>query len=130
MSSPVVSMSFFRPKRMIRPMRRQVPVFWLVGGVVVTGALFVSVAWRNLSYERMDREVSVQWSRIEFLQKEIKHIEGKIKNETAVSKIQPWARDQRGWRKNDAAVRTLRISASDLTPDALAEAQQLGSNDD
>ncbi|MBI5059880.1 hypothetical protein HZB60_08910 [candidate division KSB1 bacterium] len=130
MSTAAASMSFFRPKRIIRPMRRQIPVFWLVGGVVAIGSLFVAVAWRNLSHERLDREVSKQWSQIEFLEKEIKHLEGKVKNETAVSKIQPWARDQRGWRKNEAAVRTLVISSRDLTPGALQESRTMGSSHD
>jgi hypothetical protein len=107
-------------------MRRQIPAFWLVGGVMIVGVVFVSIAWRNLTYERTERNVSVQWSKIEALQKEIKHLEGRIKNETAMSKIQPWARDQRGWRKNDLAVQTLTISASDLTPGAVREAQNLG----
>lgn len=122
--------SFYRPKRLVRPIRRQMPVFWLVGGVLLVGVLGVSIAWRNLAHERMETEVALQWSQIERLEKEIKHLNGKIESETALNRIQPWARNNRGWRKNDAAVHDLEIRVGDLTPGALTEVQMLRGHDD
>jgi hypothetical protein len=113
--------SYYRPKKYIRPLRRQLPVFWLVGGVVCIGLICLAIAWRNLSHERLERNVSVQWSKIERLDKEISQVHGLIKNETAHNRISKWARERRGWRTQPGAAAAISILESDLTVGARRE---------
>jgi len=123
--SPSMQSTYFSPKKFVRPLRRQLPVFWLVGGVVVVGLICLLIAWRNLSHERLDRDVSIQWSTIERLDKEIAHLRGQIKTESAHHRIAKWAKEQRGWRSTVSLPSTLLISENDLTTRAKQEAALL-----
>lgn len=119
--------SFYRPKKFIRPLRRQVPVFWLVGGVVFLGLIWLAIAWRNLSHERLERDVQIQWSRIERLDKEIANLKGQIKSETAHNRISKWAKEQRGWNNKTSGTSSLTLREQDLTTGARREAELLES---
>lgn len=120
--SPTAPPTYYRPRKYVRPLRRQLPVFWLIGGVVFVGLICLAIAWRNLSHEQMERDVAVQWSKIERLDKEIAHTRGKIKTETAHNRIAKWAKEQHGWRALPVAPAAVVVPSARLTASAMQEA--------
>ena len=123
--APVPS-SIYRPKKLPRVIRRQLPVVRLVAFIVLAGTLAVAITWRNLSNERLTLDVGLQRAQIETLSKEIQQIEGQIKFEASYSRIAKWAMEKKGWRANENCVRPLILSESTLSPEAKAEADLLG----
>ena len=122
---PAVSPPIYRPKKLPRVLRRQLPVLRLCTGIVVLGVVFVGMTWRNLRHERLSLNVGAQRTKIEALSKEIQHLQGLIETEASFPRISQWARDQRGWRPLPNSVRELRISEDRLSPAAKQEAKRL-----
>ena len=124
-TAPVPS-SLYRPKKLPRVIRRQLPVVRLVALIVLAGALAVAVTWRNLTNERLTLDVGLQRSRIETLQKETQQIEGQIKFEASYGRFAKWAFEKNGWRAATDRVATVSIPESALSPAAREEASLLG----
>lgn len=123
--APVPS-SIYRPKKLPRVIRRQLPVVRLMAVIVLAGVLALAITWRNLVNERLTLDVGLQRSRTEVLQKEIQQLEGQIKVESAYGRIAKWALEKRGWRAATERVATVTISESALSPAAKEEAGLLG----
>jgi len=122
---PSVGSPVYRPKKLPRVLRRQLPVLRLCAGIVILGLAVISVTWRNLTHERLSLDVGVQRTHIEVLNKEIQHFEGLIETEASFPKISQWAKEQHGWRPLPNSVRDLRIPENRLTPAAKQEAKRL-----
>jgi hypothetical protein len=123
--APVPS-SIYRPKKLPRVIRRQLPVVRLVAFIVLGGALAVAITWRNLANERLTLDVGLQRAQIETLNKEIQQLEGQIKFEASYNRIAKWALEKKGWRANENCVRPLVLSEDALTAKAKEEAGLLG----
>jgi hypothetical protein len=115
--------SVYRPPKLPRVIRRQLPVVWLLGGIVLIGILGALVTWRNLSHERLVLDIGTQRDQIETLNKEIQHLQGQIETETSYPRIVKWARDHRGWRTLPNHSSTVVIPESELSPAAREEAR-------
>jgi hypothetical protein len=124
-TAPVPS-SVYRPKKLPRVIRRQLPVVRLVAVIVLAGALALAITWRNLANERLTLDVGVQRSRIEVLQKEIQQLAGQIKFESSYGRIAKWALENKGWRAATERAGTVTIPESSLSPSAKKEADLLG----
>jgi len=124
-TAPVPS-SLYRPKKLPRVIRRQLPVLRLLAVIVLAGALALAITWRNLANERSTLDVGLQRSRMEALQKEIQQLEGQIKFESSYGHIAKWALEKKGWRAGTERVATVTIPGSALSPAARKEADLLG----
>lgn len=120
-SETPMSPAYYRPGKLLRPLRRQLPAVWLISIAIAAGILMGSWAWRNLLHERATRNVSVQRARIDTLKKEIHQVRGEIGRATSVSYILRWAREHRGWGERTDGVQKLSISADSLTNGAREE---------
>jgi sensor domain CHASE-containing protein len=119
-SSPV-----YRPKKLPRVLRRQLPVMRLCAGIVVLGVIVVGVTWRNVQHERLSLDVGIQRTQIETLNKEIQHLGGLIETEASFPKVSQWAREKYGWRPLSNSTQELLVSEEKLTPGARREAKRL-----
>jgi hypothetical protein len=130
MAHPATTMNapVYRPKKLPRVLRRQLPVLRLCAGIVMLGVIVVGVTWRNVAHERLSLDVGVQRTQIDGLNKEIQHLQGQIDTEGSFPKISQWAREQHGWKPLPNATRDLKIPESDLTPAALQEARRMESH--
>ena len=115
----------YRPKKLPRVLRRQLPVLRLCAGVLLVGLVVVSVTWRNVRHERLSLDVGVQRTQLEGLNKEIQHLEGLIETEASFPRISQWAREKHGWRPLPNNVQELQLSENSLTSGALKEAKRL-----
>jgi hypothetical protein len=115
----------YRPQKLPRVIRRQLPVVRLLGGIVLLGILAGLVSWRNLAHERLTLDVGTQRDQIETLNKELEHLQGQIETETSYPRIVKWARDHRGWRALPNHTTVVTIPQSALTPAARDEARML-----
>jgi cell division protein FtsB len=123
-SEPLPS-SLYRPKKLPRVIRRQLPVVLLCAGITLVGLLAWAVTWKNLTNERLNLDVGQQQLQIETLRKEIQHLEGQVDTETSYPRIAKWARDKRGWRPLPDHSGVVRLSQSELTPAARDQARLL-----
>jgi cell division protein FtsB len=123
-SQPLPS-TLYRPKKMPRVLKRQLPVVWLISVLALGGVLAISITWKNLLHERLLLDVGQQQLQIETLRKEIQHIEGQIDNESSFARVSKWAREKRGWKTMPDHTGTIRLSESELTPAARDEARIL-----
>ena len=123
--APIPS-SIYRPKKLPRVIRRQLPVLRLVTFIMLAGTLAVAITWRNLANERLILDVGLQRAQIESLNKEIQQLEGQIKFETSYGRIAKWALEKKGWRANQDRVRPLILSENALSAEAKEEAGLLG----
>jgi cell division protein FtsL len=115
----------YRPKKLPRVLRRQLPVVRLLSAVALIGLLAMAVTWRNLSHERLMLDVGQQQAQVELLSTEIRHLDGQIKNETALGRVSKWARDKRGWKNTSEPAGVVHLNESELTPAAREEAHIL-----
>jgi hypothetical protein len=118
MESPV-----YRPQKLPRVIRRQLPVVRLLAGIVLVGLIAGLTTWRNLAHERLTLDIGTQRDQIATLDKEIQHLQGQIETETSFPRVAKWARDHRGWRALPNHSSVFSISESDLTPAAREEAR-------
>ncbi len=123
LSTPV-----YRPKKLPRVLRQQLPVLRLCAGIVLLGIIVVGVTWRNVANERLSLDVGMQRTQIEGLNKEIQHLAGLIDTEASFPKISQWARDQHGWRPLPNSVRELKVADAALTTSARREVVKLESH--
>ncbi len=124
-SGPPLPQAFYRPAKVLRPLKRQLPTVWVVGIALSAFVILFLFAWRTLIHERTSRNLSIQWSRIETLNKEIQHLRGQIQTETSVSRVARWARDKKGWRERPDLVFPLLVKGSKLTTGARDELRLL-----
>ena len=124
-ASPV-STPLYRPKKLPRVIRRQLPVFGICGVIVLVGAVALAVTWRNLTHERLVIEVGLQQSRMESLKKEVEHLKGQVEIETSYTRISKWARQEHGWTRTAVERERIVVPDSLLTRTARAEAEALG----
>lgn len=124
-TAPVPS-SIYRPKKLPRVIRRQLPVLRLIAFIVLAGFIAVAVTWRNLVNERLRLDVGYQQSKIETLKKELQQLDGQIKVEASYSKLAKWAFEKHGWRANKEHVSSLILQDSALSDAAKREAELLG----
>lgn len=120
LSTPV-----YRPKKLPRVLRRQLPVLRLCAGIVLLGIIVVGVTWRNVTNERLSLDVGVQRTQIEGLNKEIQHLAGLIDTEASFPKISQWAREKHSWRPLPNSVRQLTVADAALTTSARREVMKL-----
>jgi hypothetical protein len=124
-TAPVPS-SIYRPKKLPRVIRRQLPVLRLLAAIVLAGTLALAITWRNLADERLTLDVGLQRSQMETLQKEIQQLEGQIKFEASYGRIVKWAREKNGWRATTDHVASVTVPEHALSPAAKREAHVLG----
>ena len=127
MAHPISSVStpLYRPKKLPRVLRRQLPVLRLFAGIVLVGLIVAAVTWRKLAHERLSLDVGIQRTQIDALNKEIQHFEGLIESEASFPKIAQWARDKHGWRPHANSVQELAIPEERLTQSGMQEAKRL-----
>ena len=103
----------YRPKKLPRVIRRQLPVARLLGVILLAGLAVGLVTWRNIAHQRLTLDVGTQRDRIETLNKEIQHLQGQIETETLYPRVAKWAKDRYGWRNlpNHSSVFTIPESA-------------------
>jgi hypothetical protein len=118
--------SVYRPKKLPRVIRRQLPGMRVVALIVLAGLVGGAVTLKNLINERLRLDVGFQQSQIESLDKEIQQLEGQIKVEASYGKLAKWAYEKHGWRANEERVAPLAIAESSLTRTAQKEAELLG----
>jgi hypothetical protein len=124
-TSPSLPESLYRPRKLPRVIRRQLPTVRLCAAILLAGLLAVAVVWRNLGHERLVLDIGLQRSQMETLRKEIQQLGGQIETEASYPRLSKWARDQRGWRPLSDHQKTLTLNASDLTPTARDQAKTL-----
>ena len=118
--------SLYRPRKIPRVLRRQLPVVRILAVILLVGLLAVAITWRNLTHERLSLDVGRQRVQIETLNKEIEQLNGQIETESSYGKISKWVRDHHGrWVRTDK-VGTIALSESALSPAAREEARYLG----
>ena len=118
--------SIYRPRKLPRVLRRQLPVVWILSTIIIIGLLAVAVTWRNLTHEKLSLDVGRQQIAMQDLNREIAQLSGQIETEASYTKVSKWFRDRHGWWTNAGSTRTLTVPESDLTPAAREEAEALG----
>jgi hypothetical protein len=123
-SEPLPS-SLYRPKKLPRSIRRQLPVVRLCGAIALLGLIAGGVTWKNLAHERLTLDVGQQRMQMETLNKEIQHLEGQIETDASYPRIAKWAREKHGWRPLPDHSATIHLSEAELTVAARDEARLL-----
>ncbi|HEY3294582.1 MAG TPA: hypothetical protein VGL38_04040 [bacterium] len=118
--------SLYRPRKLPRVLRRQLPVVWIVATLVCVGLLAVAVTWRNLTYEKLSLDVGRQQIAIQQLNKELVQLSGQVETEASYTKVSRWMRDRHGWWTRTNHVGTIVIPEAELTPAAREDARLLG----
>jgi cell division protein FtsL len=118
--------SLYRPRKIPRVLRRQLPVVRILGIILFVGLLAIAITWRNLNHERLSLDVGRQRVQIETLNKEIKQLDGQIETESSYARVSKWVLAHHGrWMRTDH-VGTITLSESALSPIARDEAKLLG----
>ena len=123
--APVPS-SIYRPKKLPRVIRRQLPVVRLVAIIALGGIFAIAITWRNLTNERLTLDVGLQRAQMITMKKEIQQLEGQIKVEASYNRIAKWALEKRGWRVSENSVHPFVLPEDALTEKAKEEARLLG----
>jgi hypothetical protein len=124
-ASPPLPSSLYRPRKLPRSIRRQLPAVRIYVGIFVVGLLAVGVTWRKLANDRLTLDVGQQRSQIETLEKEIQQLTGQVEAESSYPRIARWARDQRGWWALPGHSDVVTLDAPTLPPAARREAEML-----
>lgn len=117
-SSPAISANLYRPPRLPRVIRRQLPMLRIAAVIGGVGILALTVTWRSITHERLSLDVGTNQSRIELLTKEVQTLSGQVESATSYPRIAKWAKDQRGWRALPGRVETIILRESELPPAA------------
>jgi hypothetical protein len=127
MTYPATTMSspYYRPRKLPRVIKRQLPVLLLIGVVLVGGLATIAVVWRNLHYERLILDQGLHQAQIETLQKEIQQFTAQIEQATPYQHVSEFAR-ARGWLALSGHAADIRIPWETLTPAAKKEAVARG----
>lgn len=127
-SSHAFPASLYRPPRLPRVIRRQLPMLRIAAAISVLGLLALAVTWRTITHERLCLDVGANQTQIEKLTKEVQHLSGQIESATAYPRIAKWAKENRGWRALPGRTNSITLKASQLVPAARAQAGLLGSS--
>jgi hypothetical protein len=127
MAYPATTMSspYYRPRKLPRVIKRQLPVLLLVGVVLVGGLVAIAVVWRNLHYERLVLDQGLHQAQIETLQKEIQQFTAQVEQATPYPRLSEFAR-ARGWLALSGHAADIRLPWETLTPAAKQEALARG----
>jgi hypothetical protein len=122
-SSPV-----YRPRKIPRFLRRQLPAVWILGVLATIGLLAVAVTWRNLTHEKLSLDTGHQRIEIQQLNKEIDQLTAQVQTEASYARISRWVHERHGrWSRTDH-VNTVKIADSELSPQGRKEARLLGAS--
>jgi len=113
---------YYRPRKLPRVIKRQLPVLLLVGIVFVGGLVAVTIVWRNLYYERLVLDRGLHQAQIETLRKEIQQLSAQVEQATPYLRLSAWAREQHGWLALTGHAADVHVPWETLTPAAKKDA--------
>ncbi len=125
-ANPSFPSSVYRPRRLPRVLRRQLPVLWILGVIATVGLLAVAITGRNLNHEKLYFDTGHKRIEIQRLNKEIEQLNAQVQTEARYARISKWVHEQHSqWSRTDR-VNSVVIAESDLTPKAREEAKIVG----
>lgn len=105
----------YRRKPLTRVLRRSPIVIRLVVTLGVLLSLAVLVAWRNLSFEKLEIDVARQRSFLIQADQELKHLDALIESAAPYREVANWADEHRGWKPITGRVDTIYLPLSEFS---------------
>ncbi|MCC6476594.1 hypothetical protein IT157_06000 [bacterium] len=116
MPSAEITSPMYRRKPLTRILRRSPVVVRLILWLGVLLIIAVMVAWRNLTYEKLQIDVARQRSFLIQSDQEIRHLDALIESAAPYREVADWADEHRGWKPIAGRVDTLFLPLSEFAP--------------
>ena len=116
MPSAELSSPMYRRKPLNRVLRRSPVLLRLIAWLGVLLVIAVLVAWRNLSFEKLQIDVARQRSFLIQSDQELKHLDALIESAVPYREVADWADEHRGWKQIAGRADTVFLPLSEFSP--------------